>query len=93
MWVVILLVWGLVLTQSWQFETDRLVIKRVLLPDRSIPYEAITSVDWTSRHDISLTLGGLPVFRATEKRAVMVRDMRGFLSEMEHHVQPDVLHI
>ena len=81
------------LDQSWLFEEERLVVKRLLLPDLSIPYEAITSIDWTGSKNISLTLGGRPVFRGVAKRAVMVRDMPGFLSEMEQHVPPSVLHV
>jgi hypothetical protein len=92
-WSLIFAVWSLMLAHSWCFEEDRLVMKRVLLPNLSIPYGSITSIDWTNKRNISLTLGGVPIFREIEKRTVMVHDMPGFLSEMERHVAPGVLHI
>lgn len=92
-WTFIGLVWSLRLLQSWKFERDRIVVKRFPLPNLSIPYACIKSIDWTHNQNISLTLDELSLFRSLKKRIIMVRDTSGFLSEMEHHVTPEVLHI
>ena len=81
------------MAESWHFEKDQLVVKRVLLPDINISYANITSIDWTGSRNIVVTLGENSIFRGMKKRYVMVRDTPGFLSEMEHHVTPEVLHI
>lgn len=93
-WSVVFIIWGMKLAESWQFKSDRLVMNRVLLPAITISYTNITSIDWTTNKSyISLTLDEPSIFRRMKKRYVMVRDTPGFLSEMEHHVMPDVLHI
>jgi hypothetical protein len=92
-WSVIFTMWSLRLAQSWHFENDRLVMKRVLLPDLNIPYASITSVDWTNQWHTSLKLGGIPIVRGMGKRIIMVRDVSGFLDELEHHVESSVLHV
>jgi len=92
-WSVIFTVWGLRLAQSWYFESDRLVVKRFLLPDLNISYANITSIDWTRSRNIVVTLSESSIFRGMKKRYVIVRDTPGFLNEMEHHVPSDVLHI
>ncbi len=92
-WSIIFIAWSMRLAQSWHFESDRLVLKRILLPNLIISYTNITSIEWTRQKNIALTLGGAPIFRGMEKRTVMVSDMPGFLNELEQHVMPEVLHI
>jgi hypothetical protein len=92
-WSVIFTVWSLKLVESWHFEKDQLVMKRLLLPAITIPYANITSIDWTRSRNIVVTLSESSIVRGMKKRYVMVRDTPGFLGEMEHHVAPDILHI
>ena len=46
-WSLVFIVWSMKLAEFWQFKSDRLVMKRLLLPDVTISYTNISAASYT----------------------------------------------